>query len=590
MQRVGEIPGQRSTFQQGMFLHRHLSLKKQLGLLLLVQALFGLMVQTYYGYSLGKLLTQRQHEFHQINRQEFMDVIEGKIARIRYIEDTLSLNSMHQEYVDEKDPLRRAQLKATIEKNYVEICTLNRDVHDIKLLSPEQHELAEVSADTDFILQRMMDENTIGKKGIVTPFYRDNTVNIYGGKTIFFASITPLYSTQTYTGEAIAYLAIIMVMDNINTYTSPSTVPQGTAFTITDSFGRVGSSTDRSLINTIIQSNEAFPQKTLVTQTLVPEWGWTIHASNSLSYINNDVWPVLFGGFLVFLLAFIMMTALSIILFNSFSGPIRHLAAEIREIRDDNATLEIQQNEVDVISWEINQMLFKLKKSNEELIAKQKALLISQAEKDKAQLAALQSQINPHFLYNTLESIRMMALCEEGRSVSTAIKRMANMFRYATQNASREVSLREELRNLEDYVELLRIRYEEKIHVEFHRDEDVLEAPIMKFSLQPLLENAFEHGLKRGLGTIQIQAQTNEQGIGISITDDGEGIPPEHLAYLLTTLEDDWEPHPREQGGIGLANVHHRIRRHFGAPYGLTLESKYHAGTRVSLLIPRNAL
>lgn len=211
----------------------------------------------------------------------------------------------------------------------------------------------------------------------------------------------------------------------------------------------------------------------------------------------------------------------------------------------------------------------------------------------QAQYLALQNQINPHFLYNTLEAIRSDALAEGLDTVATTTEALATFFRYTISNVDKLVTLEEELCNAENYFAIQNYRFGDKIGMTIINDEkeqNLLNCLIPKLTLQPIIENAIIHGIenKIGKGLLRIQIETDGMRLLVSIIDDGIGMSEETLSHLnqkLLHLEGRINEKSSE-GGIALVNVNNRIKLLFGEVYGLSVSSIEYFGTRVDVTLP----
>lgn len=209
----------------------------------------------------------------------------------------------------------------------------------------------------------------------------------------------------------------------------------------------------------------------------------------------------------------------------------------------------------------------------------------------QAKIAALQSQINPHFLYNTLECIRSEALLYECDSIARMAKALAAFFRYSISNKENIVTIRDELRNIENYFLIQSYRFENKFALEINVEDDREEVGnylIPKLSLQPIVENAIFHGLetKAENGKVTIRIYTTDQELVVVISDNGTGIDWDTLVSMRQALEQTEEY--RESGdGIALSNVNQRIQLAFGNRYGLRLYSTTGIGTDVEIWLPK---
>lgn len=216
----------------------------------------------------------------------------------------------------------------------------------------------------------------------------------------------------------------------------------------------------------------------------------------------------------------------------------------------------------------------------------------------QAKLSALQSQINPHFLYNTLECIRSEALLYDCDSIARMAKALASFFRYSISKKENIVTLREEFNNIENYFLIQSYRFDDKFSFEIlaaPEDREAYSCLIPKLSLQPIVENAIFHGLetKPDKGKVTIRVEMTEKNVIIIVSDDGVGIGREELERMRDSLknsrkETDQEgKSPGERGnGIALTNVSQRIKLIFGKDYGLNLYSTKGIGTDVEIILP----
>lgn len=218
--------------------------------------------------------------------------------------------------------------------------------------------------------------------------------------------------------------------------------------------------------------------------------------------------------------------------------------------------------------------------------------------KKQAQYLALQNQINPHFLYNTLESIRSEALCSGMDGVASMTEALATFFRYTISNVDKLVTLEDELTNIENYYIIQQYRFGDKLSfsIEYDDEEDDLSALnlfLPKLVLQPIVENSIYHGIepKVGKGNLKIRIDRTYDRLIIRISDDGMGIPEELLEelnnkLLTNSMEDVMEPKREKKGGIAIINVNNRIKLLFGEEYGVYIYSTKDVGTDVEITLP----
>lgn len=215
--------------------------------------------------------------------------------------------------------------------------------------------------------------------------------------------------------------------------------------------------------------------------------------------------------------------------------------------------------------------------------------------KRRAQYLALQNQINPHFLYNTLDSIRSEAMLAQLDNVAEMTEALASLFRYTVSKVENLVSVEEELQNCKTYFRIQQYRFEDRLQMEIEYDpeewEEIRRCRLPKLTLQPILENAIIHGteMKIGVGKIDLRFERTEKRLLIHIFDNGVGMDEETLSRLNGRLGKNALSVQREEenrGGLALVNVDHRIRLLFGDEYGLHIFSVLGYGTDVEVSIP----
>ncbi len=214
--------------------------------------------------------------------------------------------------------------------------------------------------------------------------------------------------------------------------------------------------------------------------------------------------------------------------------------------------------------------------------------------KRQAQYLALQNQINPHFLYNTLESIRSEALMEGLHIVADMTEALSSFFRYTISNIENLVSVEDELENCETYFRIQQYRFGDRLSLDIHCDpedyEKILKLRIPKLTLQPILENSIIHGTELQLqqGLLSITLEITEQRLLIQISDNGIGMNESTLVKLNSKIESSLETYVPQgaKGGLALPNVNNRIRLLFGEEYGIHVFSLEGSGTDVEISLP----
>ncbi len=217
----------------------------------------------------------------------------------------------------------------------------------------------------------------------------------------------------------------------------------------------------------------------------------------------------------------------------------------------------------------------------------------------QAELAAFQSQINPHFLYNTLESIRGQALIDDNIEIAKMVEALADFFRYSISRKDNLVTLRDELANIQNYMMILRYRFNNRFSLDIYIDEEDKKAYdyfIPKLILQPIVENAIFHGLEECLegGKVDIEVIVTDNSLILTISDNGKGMDSKSLLELNERIRmskeypDDSKGFKQRNTGIALPNINKRIQLLFGEEYGIYVYSTLNQGTDIEITIPAN--
>ena len=238
--------------------------------------------------------------------------------------------------------------------------------------------------------------------------------------------------------------------------------------------------------------------------------------------------------------------------------------------------------EVKQLSTEFNFMLDKINSLLERIVEEQKVLR-------KAELKALRAQINPHFLYNTLDSIKWLICSGDGKKASELATSLSTFFRLSLSGGNEEIPIRDEVEHVRHYLFIQKLRCGDNMNYILDIDAEIENFKTPKLILQPIVENALFHGLnkKEGAGLIKIVAKRkDEQTIIFEVFDDGLGMSPEELDSLNQRINDPLLQSTAGSHGYAIRNVNQRIKLSYGDKYGIHYKSKYNVGTKVSVTIP----
>jgi two-component system sensor histidine kinase YesM len=331
----------------------------------------------------------------------------------------------------------------------------------------------------------------------------------------------------------------------------------------------------------------------LIYITPIPDMGYYMISAIDRRALNKDIIHATILIVLVVLAAFLIIAALMYTILHNMVTPLDAFSRYIQQIKRRPLNGNRQDlilkgcSEISTLSQSFNELLEESEQLNKQLYEATVNLYETKLGKKQAELQFLRSQISPHFLYNALESVKDIALEQNVPEIATIAGAMGKLFRYNVKGHT-IVSLEQEIEITTAYLDIQQARFPEKLNVLYSIRENVMDIPIMKFLLQPLVENAVYHGLEPTSknGTLFIGAHRQNDLLLITIQDDGVGIPHDNLTLLQQQLLEMKVISDFTGQHIGLLNVQHRLLLNYGSEYGLTIESSEGEGTKVMLRIP----
>lgn len=321
-------------------------------------------------------------------------------------------------------------------------------------------------------------------------------------------------------------------------------------------------------------------RQTVVTKT-VGYTGWKLVGVIKGTGISlNMLKTRLFIVFVILLIIFIVILINSYISFR-VTNPIRELEKSVKALEEGNLDADIYMGgsyEVQHLGKSVQDMKFRIKGLMQDIVNEHE-------EKRKSEFDSLQAQINPHFLYNTLDIIVWQIENEKQSEAVHTVTALARFFRLSLGKGKNIVTVKDEIDHVKNYLMIQHMRFKNKFDYEFDIAEDVLELPSLKLMLQPLVENAIYHGMEfmDGDGMITVKAWREEDELYLSVADNGLGMTEDKVETILTGKSTSGNG---RGSGIGVKNVNERIKLYFGEAYGLTIDSEPDEGTTVIIHLP----
>ena len=344
----------------------------------------------------------------------------------------------------------------------------------------------------------------------------------------------------------------------------------------------VTSKTNEEELASVIRSRKQEPLNYAISQ-LQDNSRWVVAAPIDMKRIRARLNPLWTYGIILGLVLIFGLIVISSLLARWFGSPIKILAARMQQVclgEDPAPQIHgFRHDELGQLSHDFDEMVLRLHESVDELreMEQQKRIYA---------LRVLQSQINPHFLYNTLNSIDCLVDLGKREEVHQVIRSLVHVLEYGVSHLGDTASLSDEMASVREYAITQQVRYQGRFQLICDCPRELMQCQVLKLILQPLVENAVFHGLrpKKGQGgNVWVAARAMEERLYLTVRDDGVGISPERVA----TLNEGSTSGVLDPGRhIGLNNVHERIRQHYGSGYGLFLTSQIGVGTQVEITLP----
>lgn len=327
-----------------------------------------------------------------------------------------------------------------------------------------------------------------------------------------------------------------------------------------------------------IHQEEFQGKKRAVTVKTVGYTGWKIVGAAALGGASlNALKTRILVVFIVALVVF-LLTIINAYISTKITTPIEKLERSVNEIEAGNLETDVYVGgsyEIRHLGSSIRNMAARIRRLMDDIVAEHES-------KRKNEFDVLQSQINPHFLYNTLDIIVWMIENEKQADAVKAVTALARFFRISLSRGKSIIMVRDELEHVRNYLTIQHMRFKNRFTYEIEANEDVMELASLKLILQPLVENAIYHGMEfmDGDGEIRICVYRDGDDLYMKVSDNGLGMTKEQVDRMFT---DQAHVSSKSGSGIGVRNVNERIRLYFGAGYGLSIESELDEGTTVTI-------
>jgi two-component system sensor histidine kinase YesM len=577
-----------------------MTVKSQLMLLILVFATFSvIMVVIILKIIMSSTANRTIRYSAEITRQ--MEVAINKYSEDNYrIAKLVAYNKGVQKFILSKDMSETLDIEKQIRSFMENTKELKENIKGINLFFNDSRisygELGDINKVPDIDINK-----------VLKPLY---SYTVISGYDTYYYFIVPIFDTEVWERPFQKIGTVVITLDVkyfIQLFKQYNLLP-GSTILILDSNKRVVACNDEKLVNNIFDESFALQsgdtsylsvlynkEKYVLQSRKVAVLDWNVLVLLPEKKLLGDIVPSIRLILVIGILELLFSIIISVLIIKGITGPIREITDFASKVgyssREERLNL-VLHNELKAVVQCVNSMLDQKDEMTRRVFNTQEKLYQAQLNEKIAELNALQTQINPHFLYNTLECVRSIAEVYGANEIRNISISMSDIFRYSI-NHQNVVRIMDEIECVKNYFNIIDIRFRSRFQMEIECDESLLECEIIKMILQPIVENAVYHGLeaKIGRGCVIIRInQVDNDTLEFSIKDNGKGIPSDSLIEIRTLLGCRDQNILRTKGtgrSVGLLNIQRRIMNYYGDKYSLYIESEVNVGTSVTFRIPK---
>ena len=592
-----------------------LSFKRQLKALVYLTVCALLLLNLFYYLSFNRLTTQRAEEYFTTIFDLMQSRIETVVHNFDLVTQSIFYNKTLQRYLTSADEEETESVRPFVENLFMEaILSQNQGMEQSAIVGVRLVGRDSVSATQSDTVDRILDQIEKDYRLSVSNYFNSLYTRAYlNPKTgiMYYGYIQPIRQQPQNDSSAslrLGYCVYLCSAGTIQELMRSVRLPTNATVFLYDYDNRVIASTESSFtgrfLPSVLEMNISLSELSremqpvqinhtdyLSKMAVITSAEWRMLLIIPTKDLIADMNPIRIMGFSIGVAAVILVLLLGSLMVRGITGQVGSLTTEMARVDSYGANYRIStgySNEISVIAEQINIMLERVEESAKEALNVREKLYENELAKKHAEMYALQSQIYPHFLYNTLECIRSIALYRGVEEICCIATSMGNIFRYCV-SPGESVTLEDEINCVNEYFKIIHIRFEGKMSLVLEIPEIFYSRKILKMILQPVVENAMYHGLERVSrpGTLRIRAEESEGDFILTVYDNGGGMTPEQYKAITAKLAD----HSILMGGvkssgIGLANIQSRMKITYGDRYGVQVYSEQGKGTTVKLVMP----
>ena len=591
-----------------LYFLKKLSIGKQLILLAVSTGIIMFIIILFIYFDVSKVVAKYNNEYTDNIMFQVKKNISSNCDFMDRLLTSIAYNRVVQSYTLEKDDEKRFAMYDDVNNFFINLSDMHEGILDFVLLDEKGEKvffLKGEKAENKDLFRNLPIENNHYYSGVETVCIKDELKECF----IIASNMYSILNVNI-TGEKIGTAAIVFDAKVLSLDFDKNLRESATSFYLLDRNNKIYSTSELTSLNKNIE---------YITSYADYESGRYVTKADGKRYvINKEDLPEMYGKIIsvvpeeklfcdlewartltivFFVIALFLLSIPFTVIINNIISPLKEFMKFITSLKSGNLK-ELKQRinlegyeEIVIMVGEFNGLLDEIDDLTHRLVTTTTRLYETELEKKKSELEYLKSQINPHFLYNTLEVMRSSAVDEGAHTTAVMVKALGKIFRYSVKGEN-IVTLYEEIEIIKHYLQIQQARFDGRFKFIYQMTDESLNCSIPKMLLQPIVENAIFHGLetKLGEGHLWIESKIDEYSdLYISIKDDGTGMDSEKLNYYQKYLNEGHGkilPSEDKNIGIGIINVNNRIKLIYGDKYGINIESILGYGTEVKIKIP----
>ncbi|WP_113674211.1 sensor histidine kinase [Vallitalea guaymasensis] len=568
------------------------SLKLQFTVLVLSIIIVFIFLNIITGKLISNLLFEKNLQYSRTISQKLVRELEYTNKRMVAASSTLQYESILQKYFKEEldfDTITKVEKSISVLKLYYD------DIFDIALIDDEYINSIYLERETlNEIVKRAENDRRLKCVGLYEQNYMDkNITTIAFDNKVFGMDMGDTYGE--YFGDIIISVDVDTILKNFEARTV-----QGISFVILDKYNKfypinctkeVGKNIITKIDGNTTKTDMLTDDKSIIIVEEIKDMDLYIVSNIDKKYTKKDVGYIQLIISIICIIFIIIVCFAFMVIYKNTVKPIHSIGDYLKTIISGNykklkeKVIVNGNKEIVELADDLNDMIDEINTLTHKLVNTSNNLYQAEIEKKRAEISYLRSQINPHFLYNTLETMKGIAMSNNIVEISTMAQCLGDIFRYSIKGSS-EVTLEEEVKMIKAYIDIQMFKFGNKGTVFYNINNETLNIIIPKMIMQPLVENAFVHAIEKNTDdtTLYIGTKIDEHNLIIIIQDDGVGIEPSQLDGIIANLDSEND----DSSHVGISNVHRRIRMIYGNEYGVKIESEHGEGTKISIMLPIN--